>query len=408
MIDRRMVFIVCISVLLVGALPVAASSIGSTTSHSVSMGESPTADPAGSVTAPPGENVTVVMWANTTNASAYQTNLTFNPDVVQVVAISGSTDFGDPVMNPDNSAGWVAFNQLRQSGISNPVLAEITFQVVGQTGDTSDISFVETDTKLATKDGETYSPGEYGDITIQVEESTLTPTPTAMSTPTPTSTPEPNTPTPTSTPEPNTPTPTASTGGDDGDDSNGGGSGGGGSISTGESQGDVSIVNRMLLNETTTTDAAVVVQADLTNFYPARGHITLNLTTSSTLLTEQTVSVGIDAKRTVYLRAQVETPGRYELRLNGVSVGTVEVAPRAKTATNSPTITQTPSMKSTETRTPSEPKESTAGSTQTDTGARVTPVETTTGSGPGFGVRALLYAIVALMGWTASRRERSS
>jgi len=97
----------------------------------------------------------------------------------------------------------------------------------------------------------------------------------------------------------------------------------------------VEITDRRLLNETVTTDSDVVVRVDLTNFDPARGRITLNLTADRTLVAQRTVTVGVDGRRTVDVRATLDGPGRYEIRLNGVSVGTVTVT----TATDSPTDT---------------------------------------------------------------------
>ena len=103
--DVRTALAVCLLVLVAVALPVAVSSIGTAGTTSISAGESPTADPDGTITAAPGENVTVVIWANATNVTAYQANVTFNPDIVQVAAVSGSSDFKDPVANANGSAG---------------------------------------------------------------------------------------------------------------------------------------------------------------------------------------------------------------------------------------------------------------------------------------------------------------
>jgi len=97
----------------------------------------------------------------------------------------------------------------------------------------------------------------------------------------------------------------------------------------------VEITDRRLLNESVTTGSDVVVRVDLTNFDPVRGRITLNLTADRTLVAQRTVAVGVDSRRTVDVRVTLDVPGRYEIRLNGVSVGTVTVT----TATDSPTDT---------------------------------------------------------------------
>ena len=180
MMKRRTVIAVCVLLALAGALPVALTSTGIAATTSISAGSTPTADPSGSITTAPGESVTVVVWANATTVSAYQATLTFDPAVVEVASVSGTADFGDPVANANNSAGRVAFNQLRGSAASDPVLATITFTVVGGAGETTEISFVEAATKFATEDGETFDPGEYADVVLRIEDPTSTPTPTSQ------------------------------------------------------------------------------------------------------------------------------------------------------------------------------------------------------------------------------------
>lgn len=177
------------------------------------------------------------------------------------------------------------------------------------------------------------------------------------------------------------------------------------------------IVDRTLLNETVATGADVVVRADLSNFHPVRGRITLNLTADGVLLAQRTVTVGVDARRSVYLGARFDTPGRYEIHLDGVSVGTVNVARATETATGSPTATRTPTSVSTRTLTPTltpttsgpeeSPTEAPADSTPTDAAGGTVSIETTSGSGPGFGFGALIGTVAALAGWSAVRRERS-
>lgn len=397
MTNRRTVLAVCVLLLLAGGLPAALSATGSAATESINVAQTPTADSGGSITVAPGENVTVVVWANATDVSAYQSNLTFDPAVVRVAAVSGSTDFSEPVANANNSLGWVAMNQLRLSEVSDPVLVKITFSVVGQAGDVSNVSFVETDTKFATENGETSSPGEYRGISLKVEGSsstpTATPTPTATATPT-------STPTVTSTPTPTptaTPTPTPS-------ESDGASGGGGGGQTGAEPHGDAEIAAQSLLNETATTEENVVVRVDLENFHPSRGTITLSLVANQTPINQRTVSLGMDAQRTVYLRTQFDDPGRYALQLNGLSVGTVTVSEVSETETGSPTPVRTTTLTPPSTPSPS-PTDSPAGATRTDGGNRSTSIPTTSGSGPGFGVTIGATAM-ALTGWLVARRQK--
>jgi hypothetical protein len=150
----------------------------------------------------------------------------------------------------------------------------------------------------------------------------------------------------------------------------------------------VEVEDRELLNGTVTVGEEVVVRVDLANFHPAQGRITLNLTADGTLVARKTVTVGVDERRTVYLRAVPNDPGRYELRLDGVSVGTVTVtaADGSATASTEPstgtspttgktpdTVAPTPEATSTDWETPtatSETQSSTlaGGGTRTGTG----------------------------------------
>jgi hypothetical protein len=106
----------------------------------------------------------------------------------------------------------------------------------------------------------------------------------------------------------------------------------------------VEVEDRELLNGTVATGEEVVVRVDLSNFHPARGRITLNLTADGTVVARRTVTVGVDERRTVYLRAVPNDPGQYELRLDGVSVGTLTVtaADGSATASTEPSTGSSP------------------------------------------------------------------
>ena len=146
------------------------------------------------------------------------------------------------------------------------------------------------------------------------------------------------------------------------------------------------IRDRRLLNETVAAGEEVVVRVDLANYHPARGRITLNLTANGSLVAQRTVTVGVDSERTVYLRAVPRVPGRYEMRLNDVSVGTVSV-----TGAESPTATDGETGTSFATATPTgtpEPASTTADGgtgtgTETGTEAPGWMGTVTPGIGPG-------------------------
>jgi len=173
-------------------------------------------------TADPGEIGLVLVSAQATNVSAYEANVTFDPDVVTVVA-AGRQDFPNPEETIDREQGWVRLSAERNEGVDDPILTSLVVRVLSgaEPGTETELSFVESDTTLTdATDGELTIDG-YGSATVNVvEPDTPTPTPTPESTPnlsvtaTPTVTPSPTpavtptvSPTPTATPTA-TPTPT--------------------------------------------------------------------------------------------------------------------------------------------------------------------------------------------------------
>lgn len=126
----------------------------------------------------------------------------------------------------------------------------------------------------------------------------------------------------------------------------------------------------------------MVVAVELANFDPVRGRITLNLTANRTLTAQRSVTVGMDARRTVYLQTTFDRPGRYRLRLNGDTVGSVLVtAPPTETPTVVPspeptltpgTLTPTPIGDDTQGPSPTSAPSSTATATPSE-GASLGP-----------------------------------
>jgi hypothetical protein len=167
------------------------------------------------------------------------------------------------------------------------------------------------------------------------------------------------TPTPTPTPVPPTPTPTPAPGG------GGGGGGGGGAPGGGGATGDVEVTDRTLLNDSVARGADVVVEVDLRNVDAVRGRITLTMTADGSVVAERTVTVSASRSRTVYLSDRFNTPGTYEIALNGVAVGSVTVTDETATPT---TPTRTP--------TTSPPPTTSPSPTETPPPPGVTPTET--------------------------------
>ncbi|WP_435074280.1 cohesin domain-containing protein [Halorubrum sp. HHNYT27] len=165
--SRRTTVVVAATVLLLGAA-LAGAAVGGASADAPSVAL--TNETGGSaVEAPAGETVTVAVSANASNVSAYQANLTFDPDVVRVVSVSGTDDFDDPVTNIDNESGWVAFNQYRASNVTNPRLATVTVELVGEPGNETTIAFVESDTKFSDAAAQEQNPQQYDGLTVTVE-----------------------------------------------------------------------------------------------------------------------------------------------------------------------------------------------------------------------------------------------
>lgn len=116
-----------------------------------------------------GETITVTVGVNASDASAYQAALAFDPDVIRVESVSGTDDFGDPVVRVDEADGRVAFNQYRSSTVEDPRLATLTLEVVGDGGDWTSVSFVESDTMLSDDVGREQGIDRHDGLTVTVE-----------------------------------------------------------------------------------------------------------------------------------------------------------------------------------------------------------------------------------------------
>ena len=191
-------------------------------------------------------------------------------------------------------------------------------------------------------------------------------------------------------------TPTATPDGDDGDGGDGGagGGGGGGGGQAGDgADGEVTIEAAELLNESVTTGGEAVVRVDLANADPARGDLVLRLTANGTNVTDERVAVAASTERTVYVRTTFDSPGTYELALDGSALGALTVT------TGTPT--STPSATSMPTAPPTATDESVV--TPRPTTAEPAPT-TTSGDGAGFGAVAAVLA-VALSALALGRRR---
>ncbi|WP_327053867.1 cohesin domain-containing protein [Halomicrococcus gelatinilyticus] len=91
--------------------------------------------------------VTVTLATDARNVAGYQANLTFDPSVLTVKSIDG-VDYGDPVTNVNNDAGWAFFTQSEAEGSNAPTFATVTFAVVAENDTSADVALVSEDTRL--------------------------------------------------------------------------------------------------------------------------------------------------------------------------------------------------------------------------------------------------------------------
>mgnify|MGYP006276078447 CR=1 FL=1 len=359
------VVVVCVAGLLVVAAGVTPAASGA--DSSVTLSQEAGDAPADSITGEPGETVTLTVWASASDVRGYQTNLTYDPAVLQVEDVAGTSDFEDPVSTVNDEQGWVAFNQYRSAATDDPILATITFEFTENADTEGEVAFVAADTKFAAGDGGTFSPATYRSASaVQiVEDSTGTPTQTATPTSTETATSTPNS-TTTAAPTPNstttatsTPTPDSSDGDDDNDDSSGGSSsgGGGGGSSSDSSRADITFINASVSNGSVAPNASVDVTSTIENRGRATGSTSLELLVNGSRTADgPTVTLDPGETEHVTMTVSLEQSGSYELSV-GDALGTKETAaglvvveqsqmtpsgtsdPRSRTPTTAPRLT---------------------------------------------------------------------
>jgi outer membrane biosynthesis protein TonB len=447
--------------LLVIASPFSVASAETRAGTSISIGPEATDSPDGTTTLAPGETVTLTVWANATDVSGYQSEVTFDPDVVAVMGVSGTSDFDSPVRDVDNENGSVTFNQIRSGEATDPLLAQITIEVIGTDGQRSDLSFDDSETKFSNDTGGTFQPGELRSLTVTVESTTPTETATPTPTPTPTETATPTptptttqTATPTQTPtttETGTATPTetatttatatstpdsssnaegsddnsdsssaggstggastggANTGGSTGGASTSGGSSGGGSASGGSTNSPPSFhVNSMRVNGTAVTVGDEVTVRAVVRNSGGDGTFTVQFTVNETSVETSEVDIDSGETRTIRFTRRLSSPGTYEFGLNGRVVGTTNVtAASTSTPSNQVTDTKTPTEtdRSAPIQTTAEPTSGTTEQTDQSPGTTTTTSGAVSQSAPGFGAPAVLGALALLVSGLLLHRE---
>ncbi len=138
----------------------------------------------------PGESAEVSVWTgDIDNVSGYQAKLNFDPNKLQVSSTDGQ-DFADPVVNIDNENGVVTLAQAQASGVDDPTMVDIEFDVLMEDfNQTAEVTW-NTSASMVTYENGTaplveYTPGAVstedcmlGDVNqdgaITVQDATLT------------------------------------------------------------------------------------------------------------------------------------------------------------------------------------------------------------------------------------------
>lgn len=445
--SRTLVLAVALTVV-VGTLPVAVATLAPGSASAISLGDTVSGAPDDAISVAPGETVTVQVWANATAVRGYQTNVTFDPTIADIDSVAGSDDFDSPVTKVNNEAGWVAFNQLRSEETDDPVLAEITLTVPADATGTTQLAFVEADSKLSNSDGETVAPEAFNRIELRVDNGSATPTDTATPSETDTAT--------------ATEAATDTDGGEDGnstdgsdssnnggsndsddgdsgdndnndesndndDDDNSGGGGGGGAISPPEPS--FSVINTSLNRTSIAPGQSVMVSGTIENDGDGDGTFEARVYDNGTVAGRNaSVEIPDGEQRQVNLTVRFNTSGVHAVKLNTTSVGNVTVRAAnsttnrttnsagnetmtetaARTVSSTPSSTASATVTDTETATASHTAaQTTASDTETSTTTPVSDTQTATtdGSGPGFSLTAVIASLSLLLGWLGHRRD---
>jgi hypothetical protein len=107
--------------------------------------------------------VTVTVAVEGESIAGYQANLTWDPSVLRFESVAGA-DFSEPVKNANE--GWVFMTQSQSSGTSSPTVARVTFTVVGDGGDETDLAFVDADTSANDESSQLETAVESGTVTV--------------------------------------------------------------------------------------------------------------------------------------------------------------------------------------------------------------------------------------------------
>jgi len=85
------------------------------------------------------------------------------------------------------------------------------------------------------------------------------------------------------------------------------------------------MIDATLLRDVVNPGTPVVVRVELPNYDPTSGHVTLELVADGSTVAARTVAVRASTERTVTLRGRLADTGEYDVDVNGLKIGPVEV-----------------------------------------------------------------------------------
>lgn len=97
--------------------------------------------------APSEGTVTVELTTEGSDIAGYEAVINYDPEVVRVTGIDG-VDFSAPQQNVNNTEGRANLAQAGTTGADNPHLANITLDIIGNSGEGTGLCFVEGETTL--------------------------------------------------------------------------------------------------------------------------------------------------------------------------------------------------------------------------------------------------------------------
>lgn len=133
---------------------------------SITVAENPATLSLSETTAEPGSTVVTTLESDADDLAGYVTAVEYDPDVVTFDRATG-VDMADPTVNVDPDAGTIVMTSADAEGVNSPTLAELRFEVVGELGAETPLTFVDDSTELVDSKSEPLQPDyDRGHITV--------------------------------------------------------------------------------------------------------------------------------------------------------------------------------------------------------------------------------------------------